>query len=130
MASEMKIKLFQSLRKYFQTLGTLSPESNENHRFNPRNVFVLCCYIQMFASVLAFTMLKATAVVEFGLNYYGYMTEVLCVFAILTQIYCMVDILALVESCEKFIEMSKSTNVRFCGDVCNHMCVYKYFLIC
>lgn len=59
-------------------------------------------------------MFEATQVVEFGLNYYGYMTEVLCAFAITTQIYRMVDILELIENCEEFIEKSKS--IRICDD--------------
>lgn len=114
MAGPIKIKLFQSLRKYFETLGTLSPETEDNHPFNWRNTFVLFGYFQLFASVLAFTMFEATQVVEFGLNYYGYMTEVLCAFAITTQIYRMVDILELIENCEEFIEKSKS--IRICDD--------------
>lgn len=120
MANQIKIQTFQSLRKYFQTLGTLSPKSENRHPFNLRNTFVLFCYFQMFASVLAFTMFKATTVVEFGLNYYGYMTEVLCAFVILTQIYRMVDILELIGKCEQFMQKSKSTEFSFCVDfVCN-----------
>lgn len=107
MAGQTEIKLFQSLRRYFQILGTYSPESNENRKFNPRNVFVLFCYTQLFVSVLAFTLFKAKAVVEFGLNYYGYMTEVLCIFVVLLQTYRMDDITKLIENCEKFVEMSK-----------------------
>ena len=107
MADEKRIKLFQSLRKYFRILGTFSPESDENHLFNPRNVFVLICYIQMLLSVLAFTLFKATKVVEFGLNWYGYVTEVLCVFNILLLIYRMADISKLIKNCEDFIQFSK-----------------------
>lgn len=61
----------------------------------------------MFGSVLAFTMFKATKVVEFGLNYYGYMSEVLCAFNVLSQIYLMDDILKLLKNCEKFIAARK-----------------------
>lgn len=107
MADQTKIKLFQSLRKYFQILGTLSPDSDQNRPFNRRNVFVLFFYIQMFASVLAFTLLKAQTVAEFGLNYYGYMTELVCISAISLQIYRKIETFKLISNCEEFVEKSK-----------------------
>lgn len=107
MADQTKIKLFQSLRKYFQILGTFSPESDQNRAFNRRNVSVLFFYIQMFASVLAFTLLKAQTVAEFGLNYYGYMTELVCISAISLQIYRKIETFKLISNCEEFIEKSK-----------------------
>lgn len=107
MAGQIKVQLFQSLRKYFEILGTFSPESDNSGRFNSRNIFTLLLYIQMFAAVLACTLFKATTVIEYGLNYYGYVTEVLHVFVISTQIFRMINIIKLIENCEKFIEKSE-----------------------
>lgn len=107
MAGQLKLKMFQSLRKYFQILGTYSPGPDESRLFNLKNIFTLFCYIQLFISAVAFTLFKAKTVIEFGLNYYGYMTELLCVFVISTQIYQMNNILKLIEDCEDFIEKSK-----------------------
>lgn len=107
MAHQIEIRLFQSLQSYYQILGTFSPESDSSHQFKPRNIFTLFCYTQLFVSAVAFTIFKATTIIEFGLNYYGYMTELLCVFVILTHIYRMNDILKLIENCEDFIAKSK-----------------------
>lgn len=107
MAHQIKIKLFQSLQKYFQILGTFSPESNEIHLFKPRNIFVHICYAQMFISVLGFTLLKETTVVEFCLNYYACTAELMCMFIIASQTCRMGDISKLIENCEEFIEKSK-----------------------
>lgn len=107
MADETKIKLFQSLREYFQILGFFPPTSDHSRPFNWRNVLVLFFYIQMFASVLAFTLFRAKTVVEFGLNYYGYMTELVCISAILLQIYQKFETFKLIADCEEFIEKSK-----------------------
>lgn len=126
MAIQKKIKLFQSLFEYFQILGTFSPELNENRKLNQRNIFVLFCYIQLIVSAFAFTLFKATTLIEFGLNFYGYVTQSLCTFIVLLQIYRMLDILKFIENCEKLIEMSKSTetnrfrfNFFLCNDCCN-----------
>lgn len=100
-------KLFQSLRKYFQILGTLSLESDENPSINPRNAFVLFCYIQLFISSVAFTMFEAETVTDYGLNYYAYTSELLCVFVISTQIRRMAIISTFIENCEEFIARSK-----------------------
>lgn len=102
-----KIELFLSLRKYFQILGSYSPESEKKRSFNPRNIFTLFCYIQLFLSVLAFTFFRAETIIEYGLNYYGYVTEALHTFVILSQIFGMAGILELIENCEGFIDNSK-----------------------
>lgn len=108
MADQSRIKLFQSLRKYLQTLGTFSPKSEKKRSFIPENIFVQFCYIQMFASVLAFTIFKANTVVDFCLNYYAYTTELLCIFTVASQLYQMDNISKLIRNCEEFIEKSKS----------------------
>lgn len=108
MTNKPKIKLFQSLRKYFQILGTYSPELHTNRPFNPRNVFVLICYIQLFVSSLAFSLFEARSVNEYGRNYYGYMTELLFVFIVASQICRMADISKFIENCEEFIARRES----------------------
>lgn len=107
MANRHKIKLFESLLSYFQILGTFSPESIENRRFNPRNVFVLFIYIQLIVTAFAYTLFKAQNPIEYGLNFYGYVTQSLCTFVVLLQMYRMLDILKFIENCEKFIARRK-----------------------
>lgn len=115
-----RIKLFQSLLKYFQILGTFSPELSENRRLNQRNVSVLFIYIQLIVSAFAFTLLKAETLIELGLNFYGYVTQSLCTFVVVFQICRMLEILTFIENCEKFIERSmfmlwhESTSFFYC----------------
>lgn len=112
MVIRKKIKLFQSLLEYFQILGTFSPELNENRRLNQRNIFVLFINIQFMVSAFAFTLFKAKTFIEYGLNFYGYMTQSLCIIVVSLQIYRMLDILKFIENCEKLIEMSESTEIN------------------
>lgn len=107
MAIRNKIKLFESLLSYFHILGTFSPDSSKNRRLNQRNVFVLFIYIQLIVSAFAFTLFKAESLIEYGLNFYGYVTQSLCTFIVLFQIYRMLDILKFIENCELLIERSK-----------------------
>lgn len=108
MVSQIKIQSFHCLRQYYRILGTYPPAVDNNRRFNLRNILTIFCYLQMCLTLLAFTMFKARKIVEFGLNYYGYVTEVMCMFVILSQIYQMADILTLIQNCEKFVESSES----------------------
>lgn len=103
---EKEIKLFQSLLKYFQILGTFSSELSENRGLNQRNVVVQFINVQLIVSAVAFTLLKAETLIEYGLNFYAYVTQSLCTFFIFLQIYRMLEILKFIKNCEKFIEQS------------------------
>lgn len=133
MVIRKKIKLFQSLLEYFQILGTFSLELNENRRLNQRNIFVLFINIQFMVSAFAFTLFKAKTFIEYGLNFYGYMTQSLCIIVVSLQIYRMLDILKFIENCEKLIEMSESTEINpisffFCNDIIVILFIRKAFL--
>lgn len=111
MATQTKIKLFQSLRKYFQILGIFSSGWNESRLLNSRNVFVLSWYIQATATALTYTLSEATTIVEYGLEYYALSSELVTIFAISSHICQMASISKFVENSEGFIEKSKSMKI-------------------
>lgn len=105
------MKLFQSVQKYYRTLGVYAPQSNQNYAFNWRNLVVLFALTQGFIFTMAFCLLQAKTVREYGDSFYVSVTEFADAIYFLSNIWKMRKFFKLIEQFENFIEKSKSKNV-------------------
>lgn len=103
----MKMELFRYVRKCYQTLGVYPVQSNQNSRFNLRNLFILMCILQMFTSSLAYFLFEAKLIGEFADSFFMVSSTLNCAFYFLISIFKISNILTLIGEFEQFIEKSK-----------------------
>lgn len=102
------VKIFQSLRKFYEMAGYYpSQSSNQNPQFNVKNLFMLISIIQFFTASIAFFLFAATSINEHADCLYICSTCGASTIHILTHIYKIGQILQLIENFEKFIEKSE-----------------------
>lgn len=99
------IQLFQSVKKYSQTLG-IYPDSQLN-LFNFRNLFAIFCFFVNCISALAFFLFKANTILEYGVAFYSVISQLYIFYILFVQMWQMSNILKLIARFEKFIEKSK-----------------------
>lgn len=105
------IQLFQSIQKFYRTLGIYpDPQSN---LFNYRNLFAIFCYLLNGISALAYFLLEANTISEYGATFFTFISEVYILYFLFVQMWQMPNILKLIASFEKFIEESKRALVHW-----------------
>lgn len=98
--------LFQSIQKYYQLLGIYPTLLNNKCSPNARNLMVLFCYVQYGISALAFFVMEAESVLEYGISFYTYISMLYCVYYFLILYKQMPKILQLIEQFEQFMDKS------------------------
>lgn len=101
------MKLFQSIRKFYQEAGIQPPQPNQNYSFQWNHFFCIFFLIQLLCSTMAFILFEAKSVVEYAEAFFPSSTVVA---ALLNFIVCILEntnILQLIVKFEEFIEKSK-----------------------
>lgn len=101
------IKLFQFLLGLYQMLGIYPPQGNEKFRFNKINLLVLFCYAQLCIPMVAFFILKAKSMQEYGATFFAFLTLLVTTIDFLILMWKMPNILNSIRDFEEFIEKSK-----------------------
>lgn len=101
--------LFQSIRKFWQTMGIKPSDPNQVHPFNARNLFFISSLIMICISTTAFLIFRAETLLEYGSCLYWSLSEHVMLVNILIDIWRIPIIFKMIEACERFIEMSKLT---------------------
>lgn len=107
------IQLFQSIQKYFQTIGICPSDSSKLDSFNWRIFLALFCYAQQIASASVFFICQAKSVLDYGCSFYTSISMTYCVYYFVILIRQKPQILELIESCEAFIEHRKCPTKNF-----------------
>lgn len=105
----VKIKLFLTVKKFYEIIGICLPRSESNRKwsmFNIKNVSILIFLIQMFLASTAFVLFQAKTVFEYGFPTYVSMTLTSSVIYLFIQLWKIEDILRLMKTCDEFIEKS------------------------
>ena len=102
-----QVKLFQSVQTIYQTIGAISPKSNQIRSINSNTLFFGLSIMSMFISNCAFLFIKASTITEYGTSFYGF-TSILMVFVdFILTIWQMPNISFLIAHFQDFIEKSK-----------------------
>lgn len=111
MANAVTIKLFQSLRQFYEIRGFYPSQlPNQSSQFNAKNLSMLFSIIQYFSALIAvFLFTTTTSITEHADSLYMCLTCGACTTHVLTHIYKIGQILQLIENFEKFIEKSESS---------------------
>lgn len=106
------IKLFQSLKSFYQTAGlVIQPtKSNRNYAFNAKNLFFLITPAVSCVSELAYFMFQSESIIESAQTFYTALEAGACIFNFMIQFLKISDILKLIERLDCFVEESKELN--------------------
>lgn len=107
-----KMRLFQSVRKYFEIMGIYSPHSNQcNSKWNWKNCVFLISTAELVISSAAFFLYQAKTAVEYGFAFF----EAICGFAAMSAIAVCIwkreHFFNLIGNFEDFIEKSEYTDI-------------------
>lgn len=102
------MKLFESVQKYFRTLGIHPPESSEKSTYNLLNLIVLLVLVTGSIFTMAFCLFKAITVREYGDSFYASVTEMANTVYLLSNIWKMRTIFNVITRLEDFIQKRKS----------------------
>lgn len=101
------MKLFESVQKYFRTLGIRPPESSEKSSYNFLNSMVLLVLVTGSIFTMAFCLFKAITVREYGDSFYASVTEMANTVYLLSNIWKMRTIFNVITRLEEFIQKRK-----------------------
>lgn len=102
------IKLFCSVRKYFEGLGFHAPpELNQNCEINHVNGYYIFAVAGMFFPITAYLLFRATSAYEFSVSFYLSVVMVTMTVYCVVLIYRMGSIVVLIEKYEEFIGKRK-----------------------
>lgn len=108
MAGGSKIELFKFIRKTYQDIGFLSPQSNRNGSFfNTKNWLHLFCVTISFLSTTAYLLFEAAAMTEYGVAFFVATSILLAIIKYSIICWQMENVLSYIENCERFIEKSE-----------------------
>lgn len=125
------IRLFQSLRGYYQMMGIYSPESsNQRYSINGRNSFFLFCYTQLLISSVLFLLFEAETTLEFGAAIYALLAESFCIWYFLMKMWRMPRILRLIDGFDAFMEKSKCIQLIWMKYFVNDFFFSQYSNLC
>lgn len=98
---------FQSIRKFYQTLGVCSLQFNKTYSFNGRIVFFYFTAIVVWISEICFCLFEAKSVIDYGKSSYALTIQLTIFWEFSTTIWQISNISSLIEKYEMFIEKSK-----------------------
>lgn len=96
------INLFQFVQKCYQFIGVNPSQPNQKRR-----TIFLTCSVQVLLTTVAFLVVKANVLFEYGLGFFFFTSILNGIVIYLLIIWQFENFLAFIESAEKFIEKSK-----------------------
>lgn len=106
-----QVKLFESVQKFYQTMGLLGSIPCEmgiqSSKSNSKSLFFLFSMTLLLSSVTAFLLLEVTNMKGFGMSFYGTTTDLNILIDFVITVWQMPTIVNLIKVSEKFIEQSK-----------------------
>lgn len=106
-AMAKSVKLFQSVRKSYETMGIYSSKSNRFSTFNWKIFLIALFIILMLISVVSFFIFKAKSIQDIGISCHLCLSEITTLNNFLLTVWHVPKIFNLIKHCEKFIENSK-----------------------
>ena len=88
-------------------LGIYPPPKDHHQPFNVKNTFSLVSMTLVFISTLAYFLIEADSVAEYGSCFYSYITNLEFLAFFVVNFTKMQSILKLIEKLEEFIEKSE-----------------------
>lgn len=108
------IKLFRSVRKYFDALGFHAPpQPNQNCELNLKNGYYIFAVAGMFFPIASFFLFKATSAYEYSVSFYLSVVMVTMTVYCVVLIYKMGSIAILIEKYGEFVGKRKPLRSEF-----------------
>lgn len=101
------MNFFQSVRKFYETLGICSLHLNQTYFFNVKIFFFYFVIAFVWISEIAFCLFEAASVADYGKSFYAFVTQFSLFWGFLTTIWLISNILKLIGRYEMFIAKSK-----------------------
>lgn len=102
-----KMRLFQNVRTYFETIGIYSQQTNQAQSINLKIPLLSLSTIVMFVSTSAYLIFKATAVFDVAICFYWSITRPTTLAIYLTIWLQMPQIIKFIGNCERFVNKSE-----------------------
>lgn len=103
-----KMKLFQSVKNFYQTMGVYTPQSDHQvHSINSHFLFFSLSMTSNFISIFAYFLFKAISIEDYGSSFNKSMAGLSASANFFIIFWQMPTVLRLIENCEQFIEKSK-----------------------
>lgn len=116
------MELFQSVRRYWHTMGIYSVELSQSSITNWKALFFAVSIMLLLISSTSFFLLKSTSVYEYGYSLYASSSEFNILIDFSITVWQMPNTLKFIANCENFIEKSK-----YCQLCCAFMFVHTNF---
>lgn len=116
------VKLFLFIQKSFKEIGVRPSQHHRGLSFNSRNALFLFCYAQMFLSVLAFFIIKANTMLEYGNSFFMFETQFKIAMEFLVLMWRITDIL-------DWLKNLKSSLKQVTNQICNALNIYFVWMI-
>lgn len=107
-ARQSKMKLFVSVRKFYEYMGVYPSQSQQKFPFNWRNLLVILSLIGFFTSMACSFLFKANTIIEHAESFYMTITALACLINYITSFWKTKDIYMFVEKLAKFNEARES----------------------
>lgn len=101
------MNFFQSVQRFYQSLGVCSLRLNQTYSFNLRIFLIYLVIALVFISEIAFCQFEAESVTDYGRSFFAFVIQISCCWDFTTTIWQISNILKLIEKYEKFIAKSK-----------------------
>lgn len=98
------MKLFQSVRKFYENMGLYPLQTQQKCQFNPRIFCILLIMSLFFVSMMDTFLFEATTITEYAESFYGSLTVLACIMNFLTSFWKTTNIYTFIEKLEKFVE--------------------------
>lgn len=109
-ANPTKMKLFQSVRDFYEITGLKPSSTDPNARvLNIRNSLFFLSMIPMLVSTLGVFMFQEISYIDFAITFYILITCISCMATFLISFFKIKDLYLFFERIEMFIDGSKST---------------------
>lgn len=102
MAGAPKIKLFQMVEKFYQTMGM-----NASNTLNCRNLFFSLTILLHVFGLIGFFLFESATMLEYGACFFGCISDLYALIDFKLTQWRMPEITKLIAMCEKFIEKSE-----------------------
>lgn len=112
------LKVFQFLKKSYQTIGFHPSRSGQSFSFDLRNLFVLMSILQLCSSSLTYFLFGARSLFGYGASFYASITTLYAFIILSIKLRKISNILILIKKFEEYIERSKISMLLFyCPDI-------------
>lgn len=105
------IKLFQSVRKFYQNIGIYPSQPNQNCSPNAKNILIFSSLILLGILSSAFFLFQAKSIGEYGFSFYTSISELNIAVVVTLLALEMPKLLNLIDGMEQFITRSKQIDV-------------------